>query len=113
NFDEIGKGHWCDSGEGSAGFHLRTIHSGEGDTAFPAQWSRRFFACSKNLEIALAFPRLSARLKFCRSAMNNSKTRERFWRLLSAMSRHISGDPEAIRVVSLKPLAQSIPCSLE
>ena len=33
-------------------------------------------------------------------------------RFARAMSRHISGEPAAIRVVSLKPFAQTSACSL-
>ena len=32
--------------------------------------------------------------------------------ITSAMSRHISGEPEAMRVVSRKPLAQTAVCSV-
>src|SRR5438445_259255 len=39
--------------------------------------------------------------------MNASKDFAKFFRFESAMSRHISGEPDAMRVVSRKPLAQS------
>jgi hypothetical protein len=60
----------------------------------------------KTFETALASPRfLSALWNFCSSAINASTDCERFLRLASAMSRHISGEPDAMRVVSRKPVA--------
>ena len=43
--------------------------------------------------------------------MKSSSDFARFLRLARAMSRHISGEPDAMRVVSRKPLAQSCDCA--
>ena len=89
------------------------LHSGDGDPARLDHRSRRSLACSKNFVTARTSPVLSARLKSCKPSVNIFSARERFCRLASAMSRHISGELDAMRVVSRNPLAQSIPCSLE
>ena len=74
-------------------------------SAFRAPVVAALFGRCKNFSTAFASPLFSALWNFCNSPMNASTDRARFLRLASAMSRHISGEPDAMRVVSRKPLA--------
>src|ERR1039458_615957 len=89
------------------------IHSDEVEVPFAHQLSRRCLAVAKIFSTALASPLLSALWNFFSSATNASTEREIFFRLASAMSRHISGEPDAMRVVSRKPVAHNAACDLE
>jgi hypothetical protein len=92
-------------------FVIYTVHSGEGEPALADQASRRCLAWSKNFEMARSSQRSNARLNSPSPSAKADRARSKFARLAIAMSRHISGEPAAMRVVSRKPLAQSIPCS--
>src|ERR1017187_6968916 len=87
--------------------HLWLFHSGDGETQPAHQLSRRFLAVSKNVAMVSASAFFSTRRNFCKSAMKASSDFARFLRLARAMSRHISGEPDAMRVVSRKPFAHS------
>src|SRR5258708_40157898 len=86
------------------------IYSEENAVELLHHLSRRDFAVSKKFEIALASALFKLRWNFCNSEMKASNDLERFFRLASAMSRHISGEPDAMRVVSRKPLAHKEDC---
>src|SRR6266567_6433853 len=92
--------------------HCLSHHSGDGEAVCPLHPSRRCLACSKNSSMALASAFSSANWNSCKSSTNTPRTRARFLRFASAISRHISGELEAMRVVSRNPLAHSIACSL-
>ena len=90
----------------------RLIHSDEVEAPFTHQLSRRCLAVANIFSTALASSLFSAAWNFFSSATNASTEHERFLRLASAMSRHISGEPDAMRVVSRKPVAHSCACVL-
>ena len=90
---------------------IRGFYSVEVESA--RQLSRLAFAVSKNLEIDFASDFFKTRWNFFNSETKASTDRERFFRLASAMSRHISGEPDAMRVVSRKPVAHNAACDLE
>src|SRR5580698_3983581 len=83
------------------------FHSGEVDAPHAHQLSRCSLAVAKNFSTAFVSFCLSAVWKRFNSAVNASRERVRFLRLANAMSRHISGEPDAMRVVSRKPVAHS------
>src|ERR1039458_9723765 len=87
---------------------IRGFYSVEVESA--RQLSRLAFAVSKNLEIDFASDFFKTRWNFFKSETKASTDREMFFRLASAMSRHISGEPDAMRVVSRKPVAHSPTC---
>src|SRR6185369_4642497 len=78
--------------------HLWLIYSDEVVVAFAHQLSRRDLAVEKKVSTTFASLRLSADWNFFSSPIKASTERERFLRLASEMSRHISGEPEAMRV---------------
>jgi hypothetical protein len=87
--------------------HPWLIHSGDADAQPAHQSSRRCLAVSKNFVMALASPSFTKHSNFRKSAMKAFSDFARFLRLASAMSRHISGEPDAMRVASRNPFAQS------
>src|ERR1700733_1048060 len=92
---------------------IGAFHSDERVVALAHQWSRRCRAVVKYFSTARASLLLSALWNRFSSATNASSERERFLRFASAMSRHISGEPEAMRVVSRKPVAHKAACVFE
>src|ERR1039458_5106787 len=89
---------------------LGAFHSDEFEARQTHQLSRRCLAVVKYFSTALASLHLSADWNFFKSETKASNDREICLRLASAMSRHISGEPDAMRVVSRKPVAHSPTC---
>src|SRR5581483_3390874 len=85
-------------------------YSDETEVALTYQESRRLFAVSKNFAIARASDFFRIAWKRFNSSMNVSTERAMFFRFDNAMSRHISGEPDAMRVVSRKPVAHRRAC---
>lgn len=96
------------------GFPLWSLlHSEEINAELACHWSRRLFAVAKKISIAEASLALTTDWNFFSSARYKSNDRTTFLRFARTMSRHISGEPEATRVVSRKPVAQSSACNLD
>src|SRR2546428_10833571 len=93
-------------------FGIWNFHPGDGEAVCPLQASRRCLAASKNSSMVLASAFSRASWNSFKSSTNTPRTRARFLRFASAISRHISGELEAMRVVSRNPLAHNNACSL-
>src|SRR5688572_17805523 len=89
----------------------QSTHSGDDEAHLPVHSSRNSLARLKySSNASESFRSRSARNSSSASA-NRPIASSKCFRFITAISRHISGEPAAMRVLSRKPFAQSFPCS--